>query len=96
MRRYVLSPLAKADLDDIWNYSVAHWSVEQAESYMRQLHRAAEIIATTPARGKACDELRPGYRKYPVGSHILFYRLTDAGVDIVRILHQRMDFDLHL
>jgi hypothetical protein len=26
----------------------------------------------------------------------LFYRLTTTGIDVVRILHQRMDFERHL
>jgi toxin ParE1/3/4 len=39
--------------------------------------------------------VRAGYRKYPGGSHVLFYRPATDGVDIVRILHQQMDFDRH-
>ena len=43
-------------------------------------------------RGRAIDDIRPGYRKLPVASHFLFYRIADAGtIDIIRILHQRMD-----
>ena len=38
-----------------------------------------------------------GYRKAAAGSHILFFRVTDAGLlDVVRILHQRMDISRHL
>ena len=33
---------------------------------------------------------------YPAGSHVLFYRNVKAGIDIVRILHSRMDFERHL
>ena len=36
------------------------------------------------------------YRKYGAGSHVLFYRSVKAGIDIVRILHGRMDFEQHL
>ena len=31
------------------------------------------------------------YSKFAVGSHVLFYRLIDDRIDVVRILHQRMD-----
>jgi toxin ParE1/3/4 len=41
--------------------------------------------------GRAIDEIRAGYFKLSVGSHFLCYRVTDLGIDIVRILHQRMD-----
>jgi toxin ParE1/3/4 len=43
-----------------------------------------------------CDDVRPDYRKYPVGSHILFYRVTKAAIVVVRILHQRMDVERHI
>jgi len=50
-----------------------------------------------PRIGRACDEIRPGYRKLAAGSHTLHYRVTAEGVvDVVRALHQRMDVDSHL
>ena len=45
----------------------------------------------------ACNVIRPGYLKLAAGSHTLFYRLTDdRQVDVVRVLHQRIDVDRHL
>ncbi|MBV9775965.1 MAG: type II toxin-antitoxin system RelE/ParE family toxin [Acetobacteraceae bacterium] len=47
--------------------------------------------------GLPIDAIRPGYRKLAVASHFLFYRVTEAGmIDVVRILHQRMDIAAHL
>ncbi len=41
--------------------------------------------------------IRPGYRKASAGSHTLFYRVTGEGtIDVVRVLHQRMDVDRNL
>jgi toxin ParE1/3/4 len=94
--RYVLSPRALADLDEIWDYSAAHWGDDQAEACARQIQAAIELVAKAPSRGRPCDDIRPGYSKFTVGSHVLFYRLTDEGIDVVRILHRRMDFDRHL
>nr|WP_323123832.1 hypothetical protein [Burkholderia alba] len=31
-----------------------------------------------------------------VGSHVVFYRATTATLDVIRVLHQRMDVDRHL
>ena len=46
---------------------------------------------------RPADHVRPGYHRAEVGSHILFFRRGEAGViDIIRILHQRMDIDRHL
>jgi toxin ParE1/3/4 len=94
--RYLLSPAAKADLEQIWDYT-HHWGVDQAEEYLRELQRAIDRAAANPRIGRACDEIRPGYRKLAAGSHTLFYRVTVEGViDVVRVLHQRMDVDRHL
>jgi toxin ParE1/3/4 len=95
--RYLLSPAAQADLEQIWEYTHDHWGVDQAEGYLRELQSAIERAAANPRIGRACDEIRPGYRKLAAGSHMLFYRVTAEGVvDVVRVLHQRMDIDRHL
>jgi toxin ParE1/3/4 len=96
LSRYVLSPRARADLEEIWNYSAAHWGDAQAEAYVRQIQAAIEKVAADPRRGRACDDIRDGYYKASVGSHVLFYRRIENGVDVVRILHQKMDFNRHL
>jgi toxin ParE1/3/4 len=96
MTRYVLRPRAQRDIEDIWDYSAVTWSVAQAEVYVRQIQRFLETLAADPRLGRTCDEVRAFYRKYPVGSHVMFYRIVESGFDVVRILHQRMDFERHL
>ncbi len=94
-RPYRLSPLAEADLEDIWLYTYKHWSLAQADQYHRDLVVAIESLAKGIKTGRKVD-IRPGYLKYSVGQHLIFYRQADAGLDIIRILHQRMDGDRHL
>jgi toxin ParE1/3/4 len=96
MKRYRLSRLAEADLESIWEYSVAHWGVDQAEAYARDLQRANEAAAANPRLGRACDGVRSGYFKRTVGLHIVFYRFAGELMEVTRILHQWMDFDRHL
>jgi toxin ParE1/3/4 len=92
--RFVLTPRARADLDEIWDYTADRWGPDQAESYIRQLWKAITAVPDSPALGKECAEVRRGYRKYPAGSHVLFYRLAPSyGIDVVRILHERMDYE---
>jgi toxin ParE1/3/4 len=96
MAEILLRPQAITDLDSIWNYTVDTWSEEQAERYIRMLHHGFESIACEPTRGCSCDEIREGYRKHRVGHHVIFYRSIEGGVDVVRILHESMDFGRHL
>jgi toxin ParE1/3/4 len=94
--RFVLTPRAQADVEEIWDYTVDRWGLDQAETYTRQLWKDIAAIADRPSRGRECSEVRPGYRQFPSGSHVLFYRSTATGIDVVRILHERMDYERHV
>jgi toxin ParE1/3/4 len=88
--------LAKADTQGIWDYTVDHWGEAQAEIYLDLIENAVEAIGRDPKLGRPCSEIRRGYRKHLVGSHVLFYRVKGRAVFVVRILHQRMNFERHL
>ena len=80
----------------IWDFTQERWDAHQAETYVGEIRAGIERVAEDPRRGRACDEIRPGYRRYSIGSHLLFYIERDDGVDVIRILHQRMDPTRHL
>ncbi len=94
--KFVLSPRARRDLDGIWDFTAGRWGEAKAEAYIRQIWKAVRTIAVDPRRGRPCDEVRAVYMKYHAGSHMLFYRKVGKSIDIVRILHERMDFEQHL
>jgi len=94
--RYRLSPAARADLDEIWNYSAENWGATRADKYVRDLAGALEKLACGKRRGRACDHIRPGYFRYPCQSHVFFYKIDGKNLDVIRILHQRMDFTRRL
>ena len=96
MSRYRLTPKARADLDTIWSHTEECWGADQAELYVRSIKSVIESAAESPKLGRPCDEVRPGYRRRTSGSHILFYRIADDGIEIIRILHSRMDIEQHL
>ncbi|MBZ6371757.1 type II toxin-antitoxin system RelE/ParE family toxin [Microbacterium aurum] len=60
------------------------------------MRSAIERIAEQPDRGRAVDETRTGYRRYAIGSHLIFFTESDSGVDVIPILHLRMDSTRHL
>src|SRR4051794_35404435 len=97
MTGYVLSPAARNDLNHIWNYTARNWRTGQADRYILVIRDACAALADGNRRGRAIDDIRPGYRKLAVRSHFLFYRVTESGlIEVVRILHQRMDVSTHL
>ena len=95
MSQVILSPKAKSDLSDIWDYTLAEWGIDQAEKYVRDLWTAMQKQARDPSTSVDISDVRKGYRKFRSGSHVIFFRLTREGIDVVRILHQRMDFERH-
>jgi toxin ParE1/3/4 len=95
-RRLEFTPRARRDIEEIWEYPFERFGLDKAEAYLRGIQRAAMTVTEDPRRGFGCDEIRSGYRKFSVGSHVLFFRTSAAHGVIVRILHARMDFDRHL
>lgn len=95
MSEYRLSPMAEADLEDIWLYTVENWSLAQADEYVRELLATADQLAKGTRRGRTVD-VRANYLKYAIGRHFLFFRQTGYGIHITRILHQAMDVERHL
>lgn len=97
MSSYRLSPKAGADLAGIWDYGAERWGESQAERYTRLLTSAFADLAAGHRMGQPMDEVRPGYLRYRVGSHVVFFRMSGAAtIDVIRILHARMDVDRHL
>ncbi len=92
MGKYVLLNRAVADLGEIWNFTVDHWSEAQADKYYGGLLEALAAIAENPGEGGNYEEIHPGLRGVRVGRHIVFYRLvSESGIEVVRVLHERMD-----
>lgn len=92
MKSYRLTPAARGDLSSIWDFTKEHWD----EIYIKEMRAAIERVAANPQRGRACDEIRKGYRRYSLGSHVIFYIEGADSVAVIRVLHQRMDPTRHL
>lgn len=97
MGTFTLTNKARADLKSIATYSQRKWGKEQRRIYLKQFDEAFHLLANTPDVGTNCDFIKLGYRKFPNISHVIFYRsISDTQIEIVRILHKRMDVDLNL
>ena len=95
---YKIGKLAESDLENIWLYTFEEWSLEQADYYYDLIMDEIEYIAENPKTGKDFNVVRKGYFRSRVKSHFIFYKinLKEEKVEIIRILHQQMDIDLHI
>ena len=89
---FTLSNKAKMDLKSLAVYTQRQWGKDQRKTYLRQFDDAFHMLSEAPELGSKCDFIKQGYRKFPVSSHVLFYRdISLSEIEFVRILHKRMD-----
>jgi toxin ParE1/3/4 len=96
MKRYRLTPKARADLSHIWRTTTDNWGVDQAERYLREIEQVLERLSENPALGLNSDHIRQGYLRFRVASHVLFFKKGGDGIDVIRILHGRQDAERNL
>lgn len=91
--RLVLSRLAETDLEQIADY-IALDNPLRAQSCLRDIK---ERIYRLPATPKAYPLLpryeRSGIRRCVEGQYLIFYRMDDDTLRVLRILHGAMDYE---
>ncbi|SHE23285.1 type II toxin-antitoxin system RelE/ParE family toxin [methanotrophic endosymbiont of Bathymodiolus puteoserpentis (Logatchev)] len=88
---YTLRLKAQGDLESIWQYSFTTWGSAQADHYLRALVTRFEWLADNPLLGKPRDDIKSGYRCFPEGQHLVFYKITQQQIDIIGVVHQSQD-----
>jgi len=83
--------LAEEDLENIWLYSFETQGECQADKYYDELIKGMELLAYNPALGVSCDHIREGYRRFKFNYHIVYYKVTESKLTVIRVLHERME-----
>jgi toxin ParE1/3/4 len=96
--KYKITNLARQDIENIWLYTFENWSIEQADRYLNLIIDEIEYIAQKPDSGFDFSSVRKGYYCSRIKSHFIFYKIDHKNdvVEIIRILHQRMDIENRL
>lgn len=94
--KFKLSLKASSDLADIWHFSSKTWGHEQADRYIDALHYRLIWLTRNSSAWKRRDDIHEGLYGCNEGRHVIFFRRYDEGIEIVRILHDRMDIQRHL
>ncbi|MDH3355094.1 MAG: type II toxin-antitoxin system RelE/ParE family toxin [Chromatiales bacterium] len=92
MPSFRLTAKAKTDLIKIARYTDRVWGHEQRNLYLKELDDAFHLISDNPSIGEDSGFIKKKYRKFPQGSHLIFYKLDSAsGILVIRVLHKGMD-----
>ena len=87
------------DLTDIWAYSAEQWGVDQADHYLDALLHRFFWLLENLALWKTQPDIAEGIYCYPEQSHVIYFRTLGSdksGIEILRVLHARMDPNRHL
>jgi toxin ParE1/3/4 len=91
MNNYRLSRLASADLEEIAEYTIERFGIEQARRYRDGLKSCFDQLANNPALGRRVEKLTRGLQRFEHQSHVIFYISEPEKIFIIRVLHSSMD-----
>lgn len=96
MHEIFKSQQAKNDLKEIYLYSCNKWGENKAVEYLMQIDAGLHELINNPNLGKSRDNVREGYRSIQINRHVIFYRVEQSEIYIVRVLHDQMLPSKHL
>lgn len=70
--------------------------MEQADRYYNLIFDEINYICKNINAGKSMEHVRKGYRATKVKSHLIFYRVLNDTIEVIRILHEQMDIESRL
>jgi toxin ParE1/3/4 len=91
MSRYVINILASRDLNDIADY-FTETSLEAGDRFFRAFNRKCQQLVAFPNSGKSYATIRPDLRGLSLEGYVIFYRILDDGIEILRVVSGRRDF----
>ena len=86
-----LSLEADIDLQKIYDYTEDAFGPDQALGYLKGLDELFQTLRIQPHTGRQRTDIRAGLRSISYVSHIVFYRVIETKVRIVRVLHASRD-----
>ncbi len=94
--KYRIKATAIEDLDGIWEYTFKYWSKDQADRYHKLIISEIEFAAENRNSGKSMGHVKEGYHVTYMKSHMIFFKRIEGIVEVIRILHQKMDVESNL
>jgi len=97
MPAYIISKEAIKDINYIWMYTAEKWSVEQADRYYNLILDEIEYVVENFQMARDFSRVKKNYRYSKVKSYLIFFKKirTDL-IEIVRVLHEKMDLENRL
>lgn len=85
MSRYIISPEASQDLDEISDYFLSR-SIKAGEQFVNAFEQKCRNLVKFPNMGRSYAEIEASLRGVPLDGYIILYRVIEDGVEIVRVV----------
>ena len=84
-KQYTVSPDAKQDLDDIWEY-YAERDLAYAKKLLTEISKKFSLLLQYPEMGRERNDLILNMRSFAVKDYLIFYLPATDGIEIVRVI----------
>ena len=96
MYKIRITAKARQDLKDLLKHGYQVWGIHQTDTYYDQLFEKINLLKSYPMMGIKCDSILPNYRKIQIKKHVFFYKISTDHILIIRVMHEKMDYQDHL
>ncbi len=90
MTHYIINARATQDLSEISEY-LAEISLERSDRFLQDFDRKCLQIVNFPLSGKSYGEIHPDLRGMVFQGYLIFYRVLENEVEIMRVIAGRRD-----
>jgi toxin ParE1/3/4 len=90
MSRVTRSAQAQQDLEGILDYLESQ-NIDVADRFATKFDQSCELHAQHPQIGARSEEYAPNLRHFTVWNYAIFYRPTEDGIELIRIIHGARD-----
>lgn len=94
--RLDISGEAQRDIAALHHVGMRSFGEAKAARYTFGLLNLLDLIAANPRMARIRPEFRNHMRAIPYRSHIVFYRIAEDSIHIVRVLHGKQNWLEHL
>lgn len=92
MCQYIISPEAIRDLETIIDYFATR-NVDAGDQFLDEFTKKCRYLTQFPLIGRSYRAIRPYLRGIPLQNYIIFYRVTDDSIEIMRIVKGNRDLE---
>ncbi|MDT3675278.1 type II toxin-antitoxin system RelE/ParE family toxin [Microcystis wesenbergii] len=92
MNQYIISTEAIRDMEQILDY-LANTNISTGEKFLEEFSKKCRYLSQFPLMGRSYREIRPYLRGLPMKNYIIFYPLTEQGLEIMPFIKGERDLE---